>query len=431
MIQITCRTSILIYSFSDHFLFCPLQLLFRRFYSGSSSDDECTMYSDRNVINRRNVREDPHTAYRPDIDFLVLEVTAQVIAAAFEVFGIARKNEKPNNLPLPENLATLSRLKKLQFLHKAAGMIVDKLVVNKDMMDNTIQTMLSAQERQELINQTELNPEGRFPCRFPGCFKSFKYNGRSRKNHELSHDPPIVMSENYNLTTEPIQDLPTKHDYDDMFNYNTALLAEGLFFLNFLDAVAEGDGERIIRQFKYLMLLCKADDPHSTKYALKSLYQLLLVNGSLSENEAEVFTWNRSVNNHGGIGMNIPFDLEVEHSNNYIKQGIGNLGVNVTENAVTRIARAEKPARSVLKMIDKSLQCSVRSGKHVSRFPYKDFDELLQKLVDKKVFAYQEGRLYRHFKHFQRDPLRNLDMSKIYAWITDHKKKLSLGVKAR
>ena len=33
-------------------------------------------------------------------------------------------------------------------------MILDKLVVNKDMIDNTIQTMLYAQERQELINQT-------------------------------------------------------------------------------------------------------------------------------------------------------------------------------------------------------------------------------------------------------------------------------------
>lgn len=67
------------------------------------------------------------------------------------------------------------------------------------------------------------------------------------------------------------------------------------------------------------MLLCKSDDPHSTKYALESLYQLLLVNGALIEREAEVFTWNRSVNNHGGTGMNIPLDLEVEPSNNHIK----------------------------------------------------------------------------------------------------------------
>lgn len=388
------------------------------------------MYSDRNIINRRNVREDPHTAYRPDRDFLILEVTARVVAAAFEVLGMGNKIEQPKNLPIPVEVTTWDNLKKLQFLHKAAAMIVDKLVVDKEMMDETITSMISAQERQEIVNKIELNPDGRFSCRYPGCSKSFKYNGKSRKRHELSHDPPVDVSDNCDSIPTPAQVLPSK-DGDDVFNYNTALLAEGLFFLNFLDAVKEGDGGRIIRQYKYLMLLCKSDDPHSTKYALESLYQLLLVNGALSEREAEVFTWNRSVNNHGGTGMNIPFDLEVEHSNNHIKQGINNLGVNVTEHAVTRIARAEKPTRTVFWNIDRSLQRSVRSGKHVATFPVKDLDELVKKLVDKGVFQYQEGRLYRHFLHFQRDPLKNLNMSKVYAWITDHKKKLSLGVKAR
>jgi len=389
------------------------------------------MYSDWNIINRRNVREDPHAAYRPDRDFLILEVTARVVAAAFEVLGMGNKTEQPKNLPISAEVATWDNLKKLQFLHKAAAVIVDKLVVNKEMMDETITSMISAQERQEMVNEIELNPDGRFPCRFPGCSKSFKYNGKSRKRHELSHDPPVDVSDNCDSSSTPAQVLPLK-DGDDVFNYNTALLAEGLFFLNFLDAVKEGDGGgRIIRQYKYLMLLCKSDDPHSTKYALESLYQLLLVNGALSEREAEIFTWNRSVNNHGGSGMNIPFDLEVEHSNNHIKQGINNLGLNVTENAVTRIARAEKPARTVFWNIDRSLKRSVRSGKHVATFPFKDLDEQVKKLVEKGVFRYQEGRLDRHFLHFQRDPLKNVDMSKVYAWITDHKKKLSLGVKAR
>lgn len=103
-----------------------------------------------------------------------------------------------------------------------------------------------------------------------------------------------------------------------MFHYNAATLSEGLFFLNFLDAVSEGDGMRIIRQYKHLMLLCKADDPHSVKYAVESLYQLILSNG-LSAKEAEIFVWNRTVNNHGGRGKNIPHDLEVEQSNNYNK----------------------------------------------------------------------------------------------------------------
>jgi hypothetical protein len=100
-----------------------------------------------------------------------------------------------------------------------------------------------------------------------------------------------------------------------------------------------------MKDYKYLMLLCKADGSHSTKYALGCLYQLLLVNGVMSEKDAEVFIWNRSVNNHGGIKINIPLDLEVEHSNNYVKQGIRNFGANVTESAVTRISSAEKAVR--------------------------------------------------------------------------------------
>lgn len=36
------------------------------------------------------------------------------------------------------------------------------------------------------------------------------------------------------------------NSFDDYFSYNTALLAEGLYFINFLDATAEEDGLRII-----------------------------------------------------------------------------------------------------------------------------------------------------------------------------------------
>lgn len=79
------------------------------------------MYFDRNVINRRNVREDPHTAYQPDRDFLILEVTARVVAAAFEVLEISSKTEQPKNLPIPEDIAKWNKLEQLQFLHKGAA----------------------------------------------------------------------------------------------------------------------------------------------------------------------------------------------------------------------------------------------------------------------------------------------------------------------
>lgn len=81
-----------------------LQLLFKRFYSGSSSDDHCTLFADRNLINRRNVREDPHSAYWPDRDFLILEVKARILAAAFHVLGLKSRDEKPLHYPFPEDL---------------------------------------------------------------------------------------------------------------------------------------------------------------------------------------------------------------------------------------------------------------------------------------------------------------------------------------
>ena len=387
------------------------------------------MFADRNLINRRNVREDPHTAYRADRDFMVLLVTSRIIAAAFHVLALDSRQGKPKNLLIPEDLSNQSKFHKLQFLHKAAGIIVDELVVDERMMNGSIETMVSAQERQELLQQLELNTDRRFPCRFPGCKASFKYNSKSRRRHELRHDPPVDISDDLPSTAEKSIPSPSK-ETDDMFNYNSALLCEGLFFMNFLDAVSEGDGERIIRQYKYLMLLCKADGTHSTKYALESLYQLLLVHG-LSEKEAEKLMWNRGVNNHGGPGKNIPHDLEVEHSNNYNKQRISNLGVNVNEKSVTRISRAEQPAREITSKVERSLHQFVRSGKHVQHFPTGDLDELLKNLVQNNVFKYQEGRKFKHFKEFPRDVLENLDMSKVYTWINEHKKKLSSGDKAR
>lgn len=409
-------------------------MLFRRFYSGCSSDDDCSMMFDRNVINRRNVKEDPHTAYKADRDFMFLEVTTRVIAAAYQVLGLESATDQPKNFPIPDDIANQNKMKKLQYLHAAAAKIVDELVVNNDMMASSIETIVTTQQQKEIANQQVLNKEGRFPCRFPGCLKSFKYNGNSRRRHEQSHDPPVNVDE-----TDPIQSITegqlcantnSKND-DDVFNYNSALLAEGLFFMNFLDSVSEGDGERVIRQYKYLMLLCKADGCHSTKYALESLFQLLLVYGGLSKSEAEVFMWNRSVNTHGLPGANIPFDLEVEHSNNYIKQGIANLGVNVTESAVTRISRAEKSVRDIIFKLDTNFQYAVRSGKHVQHFPKSDCDEIVKRLVEMGVFIHQEGRHYRHFRNFQIDPLKDLDMSQLYRWINDHKRKLATGIKAR
>ena len=100
------------------------------------------------------------------------------------------------------------------------------------------------------------------------------------------------------------------------------------------------------------------------------------------------------------------------------------------EKTVARICHAEKPVRSLIGKVDKRLQRFIRSAKHVQRSLVVDIDKLIKKLRE-NVFSYQERRSYRHSKGFERDALADLNMSKCYTWINDHKNKFSSGVKAR
>lgn len=106
---------------------------------------------------------------------------------------------------------------------------------------------MTERERENLLGQQNLTPEGRFPCRFPGCSSTFKYDGKSRGNHELKHNPPVQVEDAPTETTFSTQVSPTtdtkastenievsdddsfgvtKNTRDDVLNYSCALLAD-------------------------------------------------------------------------------------------------------------------------------------------------------------------------------------------------------------
>ena len=191
-------------------------------------------------------------------------------------------------------------------------------------------------------------------------------------------------------------ELPSDLVHDDMFSYQCNLLDHGLLYLNFNDAVAEGDGDRIIRCWKFL-LLHFYHDSGSTKYALEALYLQLQQQALLSQRQAYRQRWNRSVNNRGGSGKNVPIDLEIEHDNNSIKEGIRKLGPNLTRAAVTR----------------------------------KDLLKLVSLLMQADALRETPGRHYKHFKQFVRSAMHGLQMGKLCKWINKHKYELQIGRRAR
>ena len=195
-----------------------------------------------------------------------------------KVLGFTDNSSEPANYKLPENMTKMRKTRKLNCLHEISVKVVDEFVFNSGEVNGLIDRVLTEQKK-DILQQQELTPDGKFPCRFPSCTRSFKYNGKAR-SHELSHDPPVEIDsdliQQVTTSTPMTTTQDTKRD-DDVFNYNCYLLTDCFLFFNFLDAIKEGDGVRVMRQFKYFMLYCKADGSSSTKYALKCLYQFFQI----------------------------------------------------------------------------------------------------------------------------------------------------------
>jgi len=151
----------------------------------------------------------------------------------------------------------------------------------------------------------------------------------------------------------------------------------------------------------------------------------------LSPRDSERFTWNRFTNNHGKKGTNIPLDEATEHSNNYVKQAIINLGPNLTEAAISRICKAESSTSSILESFDESLKRHGKSEKHYDPSKERDLHELTKRAEQMNVSEETVGRSYNHFCDFKRDRLEDLDASKLYHWIKKHKKNMFSGIRPR
>lgn len=161
---------------------------------GKSDGDTCSLYSDRTLIDRRNVKAQPQSAYRADRDFLVLVVEARVISADMTELGFTDKSSQPLKCPLPDDLQRQSKFAKLQYLNKVSSLIVEKFVFDVNSVNGLLEQILRAQETEDALSLQPRTADGRFPCRFPGCSFSFKYDGTSRRKHEASHNPPLLVS---------------------------------------------------------------------------------------------------------------------------------------------------------------------------------------------------------------------------------------------
>ena len=204
---------------------------------------------------------------------------------------------------------------------------------------------------------------------------------------------------------------------DMAYKYSSQLLTIGCIYLEFRDAIKEGDGIRVLRCYRYLLPMFISSG--RTNYAIETLNFLMQYEYLLSPRQAEELLWGRFINTHGQAGRNIPNDLHCEHLNRLVKTSIAQLQANKTAASMERVARALGTVHPVLHNFDKDNHVTEPNTSHKEVKSFQDFKVLLDCLKKASVFTLIPGRKYNTFLK-PRDPLHALPQDKILMWIKEH-----------
>ena len=126
-----------------------------------------------------------------------------------------------------------------------------------------------------------------------------------------------------------------------------------MLVLNFWDAIAEGDGECILRCWKFFLMYLKHQGGSATKYSFEALYLTFQVYALLSTQAAHCLIWNRGVKIRIS-GVNIPVDLCLEFFNKTIKEALNKLGPSATQKSLDRISHSLGVTTVLMKVFDSS-----------------------------------------------------------------------------
>ena len=203
---------------------------------------------------------------------------------------------------------------------------------------------------------------------------------------------------------------------DGVYNYACVLCHFGSLVMEFRDAWAEGDGERVHRCWKLFLPHFRASG--RTKYSLQALRVQMQANVVLSPNLAHQVLWNRFVNLRGGAGNNIPCDLYNEHINKQLKYIILNMGSNLTETALQRAARSVTTLQQICGRFDAQSGVPHIGSSHSTKPDTDDVKKVVKIVLKNKLLVKMKtARQHRSFPGMALNPLHNWDLQKTKEWI--------------
>ena len=200
--------------------------------------------------------------------------------------------------------------------------------------------------------------------------------------HELSNavvEKIVNFLSKHNHGIDETEDSVAAVSNDDLVHvYACEIVSLGLLWHSYHDAVKEGDGERMLMIWKYLLVIFNSS--RQKNYTKEAIILLL-------QHQYLFSVWDRFVNTQGRPGCNVPADLHMEHLNKWFKAVLRNLGANIQPHAIVRLSKAIGVVHSILSTFENELGRKKDSAKHTTPSAVKDIGRVVSVLEKADVFA--------------------------------------------
>ena len=201
---------------------------------------------------------------------------------------------------------------------------------------------------------------------------------------------------------------------DTVFLYSLQVLTLGLIWHGFNDSIKEGDGDRILTYWKFLLVIFKVGKRRNyCKEAMNLLMQYYFL---LPKRLAEQLKWSRCINSRGVIGGNVPADLHLEHLNRRLKDVLSNLESNVTPRAIDCASKSLGVVHQICQSFERENNAEKQSGRHTRPSFAKECKMICDELRDQKTFEEQHDRRPTALRYVK-SLLQQCSTSELKAWI--------------
>ena len=150
-------------------------------------------------------------------------------------------------------------------------------------------------------------------------------------------DKYVSLPRSDNTVPEPCE--------DGVKLYASEVLSLGLMWYGYHDSIREGDGERILKYWKFLQVIFKSTN--HPNYAKEAVNLLLQYYYKFSEWQKAQLLWSLCVNTRGLHGCNLLCDLYMEHLNRRLKKVLRSMGANVIPATIVKAGKALGPVEHV------------------------------------------------------------------------------------